>query len=72
MTEIDPSYWEPPDDPATEDRFFDAFADAVRDATAEPNDECDCVASRGYPLATCRYCAGSGAITSSQSERRDG
>lgn len=32
MTDIDPSYWEPPDDPEAEDRFFDAFADAVREA----------------------------------------
>lgn len=34
MTDIDPSYWEPPDDPEAEDRFFDAFADAVRKAPA--------------------------------------
>lgn len=33
---IDPSYWEPPDDPDTEDRFFEAFEDAVREAGGQP------------------------------------
>jgi len=33
---IDPSYWEPPDDPDAEDRFFVAFTDAVRGVAHRP------------------------------------
>lgn len=35
MTEIDPSYWEPPDDPDAEDAFFDAFASTVAAAAVD-------------------------------------
>lgn len=41
MTDIDPSYWEPPDDPEAEDRFFDAFADVAREASPKPCPTCD-------------------------------